>query len=180
MFSWLVSLFKRKPTLKEMSLYTEEERLIYSYWNGEKIVKADPMVLYKKLVTIGPDLEADMLGARSKSKKAMEYHDGVIKKLRNLFGVKSFEEGGLTEQETLSLYDHFQDYVGVIKKNGNPSATSQEETSPDTSASTPPSTEGSSTPSPPTPSSSDSGSTEKESSTNSPKQSTSVPETPLV
>lgn len=177
MFSWLVSLFGKKPK-DDFNVYKEKERLIYTYWDGEKVNKADPMVLYRKLVAKGPELEADMLAAKTTSKFAVEGHMRMIATLRGVFAVKPFEEGGLTEQETLSLYDHFMDYCGVVKKNGSPSSTSAPETSPATSPATPPSSEGSSAPSQPTPNTSASGSTEGESSTRPPTPPTSGPQPP--
>ncbi len=36
---------------------------------------------------------------------------------RGIFDVKSFDQGGLGEVETLALLDHFIDYVESVKKN---------------------------------------------------------------
>lgn len=177
---WLLSWLPRRPAHEEerFDLYKPHERLIYSYWDGSKTVHADPMILWRKVMAIGPELSVDIKVANSPMKDAANAHQKMLQKIRDLFGVKPFEEGGLTETESIALFDHFMVYCNVQKKTGREPPTSPGETSPSTPSPPPPSGGGSSSASPPTGSSSGSGSTGTESSTSGPTASTTEPPTP--
>lgn len=148
--------------------YRPKERKIYRYWNGKKYVEADPMVLYKRMMEVKGDLTADQKLARSISKDALKGHTAMLTKIRNIFEVDKYEDGGLTEAETSDLLDHFMIYCHWVKKNSSPSAISPEATSP----TSPPS----SVENPSTSSISDSGSTEDEKKTDEPESSPTAPE----
>lgn len=148
MFGWLRGLFRREDAF---DLYRPKDRLIYSYFDGQRVVKADPMVLHKRLMEVGPDLSVEMKVAASESKDAATYHGKLIERIRKIFDVKTLTEGGLGEVETTELLDHFLTYCGRIKKKDSPPPTSPGATSPP-SASSP-------VANPATPSSSPSGST---------------------
>ena len=140
-----------KKNNEPADFYHPKERRIYSYHDGGKMVIVDPMLLYKKLMEVSADLSVDMKVANSQSKDARKAHDAMIKRLRDVFEIKSFAEGGLTEVETLDLMDHFLSYIDDVKKNSSTSQTSSKET-PDLSNS-------SLAENPPSPNSSGSGST---------------------
>lgn len=173
MFAWLTDLFRRKPPSGEefsLTLYKPLERVIYEYFDGEKIIKADPMVLHKRVHEKGSDLAGDLKEAQSQLKTNVQGHDKAVKKIREAFRLKPFEEGGLTEYEVLELLDHYLVFEMVQKKTARTPATSQAATS----STTPPSSEGSQT----TPSTSGSGSAATESSTGTPTPSPSGPASP--
>lgn len=151
---------------EEYNLYKPKERLIYTYWDGFKDVACDPYVLYKKLMAKGTDLSIDIKVANSQSKDAAAAHNSMIAKLRIIFDLKSYEEGGLTELETIGLMDHFLLFARRVKKNTSHFPTSQTATS----DSSPSSTEGNR----PTTNGSDSGSTANEPSTAEPPPSPGV------
>jgi hypothetical protein len=152
MLNWLKSLFvwHNGPVQLE-DVYKPKERLIYRYWNGKEEVAVDPMVLYKRLMDKGPEISIDLKVASSASKDNRKAHDRMIGTLREVFSLESLVNGGLTEQETQDLMDHFLLYVESIKKNSNPTPISVTETSP--------LTDPSSGASPPTENISDSGPT---------------------
>lgn len=113
MFRLLRKLFQRLP---EGEMFFQSEKNIYSYWDGSRIVYTDPIDLYKRIMTIGPELDVDIKVARSPSKKAMQAHDDMVKKIRELFSIKPFEQNGLTEVESKQLLDSFLIYCDVIRK----------------------------------------------------------------
>lgn len=164
---WLLRWLLRPAST---DLYHPKERLIYSYFNGEKVIRADPLILERKLMSVGPELAIDIKVSRSISQDAAKSHTEVVKKIRDIFNVKPLEEGGLTEVETVSLLEHYLEYTDSVKKNSSLIATPAMETS----VPSVPSLAGS----PPTPSSSASGSTGNENSTDGPGLSPTEPELP--
>lgn len=167
MFGWLRKWFS-KPD--DYEIYAPGERMIYSYWNGQEQVKADPLVLFQRLAAKGGDLAAAIRGASTDSSFAAKAHADRIRYIRDIFSLKPFEEnGGLTELECCNLLDHFLTYVGRLKKKLNPSWTPSNNSADSSSTSA----EGQTTqPSLP------SGSAEKESCIEEPTS--SVPESPSV
>jgi len=104
----------------EYDLYHPKERLLYTYWDGTKEVKADPMTLHRKMSALGPALSIDIKVSTSQLKDAEVAQGKVIAQIREIFSLKPLEEGGLTEIETLELLDHFMVYCHNIKKKLNP------------------------------------------------------------
>jgi hypothetical protein len=159
MWSWIKKWFV-KETVDSYEVYSLSDRSIYKYFDGEKLVSVDPMVLYKKLQAVRPELNLDIKLANSvllKWEEKSKAHNAMIKKIRDIFVLKSFEENGLTETESVELLDHFLVYCEGVKKNSSPSQTSQTETLPSSECSTEDPSD--------TSNSSESGSTESESST---------------
>lgn len=163
-FSWFRS--GERP-----DFWKPSKRLIYSYFDGEKTLHADPMVLYRALVGCGPELSAAIKVATSPLDAADKAQDEVLGKLRKIFNVKPKLEGGLTETEVVDLFDHFLIFTESVKKKPKKSATSSDQTS---SAASP----GSWGDAPPTPTSSASGSTASGPSTDKPTPLPSGPESP--
>jgi len=100
-------------------------RFIFSYWNGSKIVKADPMVLWRSL-----QQHADFSEADFRLMKVDALRDSLVHKLanvvRDVFDIKSPDDGGLTELETLEVLRSFIEYTGFQKKSGEPMQTLQQ------------------------------------------------------
>lgn len=122
LFSKLFGKSKKNTAKKEQpetGVYRLQDRLIYKYWNGNEEIIADPLVLYKKMMARGPELSIDIKVSTSISKDADKAHDQAILKIREIFSVKSLDEGGLTELETVQLLDHFLLYCEEIKKNSS-------------------------------------------------------------
>lgn len=143
MFKWLInaltkleSKISKQPTsvtteqaLDRYDIYQPAERLIFEFFDGSKVVKADPMRIYKRIMACGTELSTDQKLAVSPSKDAVKGHENMLKKIREIFDIKPLEEGGLTEFETAELLDSFLLYAHMIKKNSSPTTTIQEEAS---------------------------------------------------
>lgn len=108
---------------KTYDIYHPKERLIYSYFDGQKVIHADPLQLERKLMNVGPELSIDIKVARSISHDAVTAHVNMIEQCRSIFNVKPIEEGGLTELETVLLLEHYLAYTDEVKKNLNRTAT---------------------------------------------------------
>jgi len=126
MWAWLERLLPRERS----NLYRPRQRQIYHYWNGQKVIAADPMILYKRIMDVGPELDAVIRIAASQSKEAPRaYHDMLVL-VRGIFDLQALAEGGLTETEAAGLLDHFMLYTSELKKNGSPPATSSTSSAP--------------------------------------------------
>lgn len=143
-------IWERLTGRRDWDVYHPKERLIYSYFNGERLVKADPMGLYMKVMDVAGDLEGDLKVANSPLTDAPKAHKQALKTMREVFGLKELTGievvDTLSDDETIALFNHFMDYHHRLKKNTSPPATSPEETpvasvySPDASLLTPPTT----------------------------------------
>lgn len=166
MFNWILKWFRKDSA---SDIYHPKERKIYWYFNGDVVVRADPMAIYRKLMEVRFELanhfkvsESPFYKDKPDGKVAAQKAQAMI---RNIFDLKTFSEGGLTELEAEEVLNHFIFYMDVLKKNSNQTPTSPEETS----ASSEPSSEES----PPIPNTLDSGSTENDSSSGKQEQSPS-------
>ena len=133
MFRWLKNLLTPKEVeipveedLEDDEIYKPKDRLIFKYFDGEKIVSADPMVVYRRMLDVSVDLNVDMTVATSASKDAPSSYQKMIEKLRKIFQVKPLELGGLTENETFLVYINFSNFCDFVKKNSKNVQTLQE------------------------------------------------------
>ena len=168
MFSWLKNLFTGRQG--RYDLYRPAERQIYKFWDGKKEVADDPMLLYKRMMDVGPELSINIKVANSPLKDAGEAHTKMLEQIRNIFRVAPLAAGGLTEYETVGLLDHFLLYCAELKKNLRSFATLP--------GSLAAASANSSAASPPTEKPSESGSTANAPSTAGPPPSPSEPESP--
>jgi hypothetical protein len=140
MFSWVKKWFVKEEVKKEDSkinqevkipsdeeIYKPKERFIFKYWNGQKVIYADPMILYKRVVEKWADLSVDLTLAHSNHSEAPKGHTLAIDKVRKIFNVDSPEDievkRTLSDNECLQLLDNFLIFVGELKKNSSPSQT---------------------------------------------------------
>jgi len=157
MFRWLTKwIFGNQP----QQIFHPKERMIYQYWDGQKVVAVDPLIIYRRFAEVQPQLVIDRKVATSLSKDAPKAWPAMIAKIHTIFEIKGMSEGGLTEAETIQLLDHFLIFCEDVKKNANPIPILPTTTSPPMPSF---SEEG-----PPTETGSDSGSTEKEPSIDEP------------
>ena len=168
-WNWLRSKFiPSQPQADEVApLYSEEEQGIFSYFDGKQLVRADPMVLHRRLAAYGADLEIDLQVADSPMKDAPAALQKALKKIRDAFelpaptnDLKAPDEGCLTEAGVLVVFNRFIAFCNDIKKNWRPLQTPP--------AAEPIASLSSTAENPHTPNTSDSGSTANESSTDSP------------
>jgi len=132
----------------------ENSRKIFSYWDGQRTRRIDPMQAARALdghPTFVPKVHLMLLEKGDK-----DGIDVTLQATRDVFGVKEWSESqpGLTEAETLQLLDDFAAYNESLKKKHSQSPTlfapTEKESSTDGDLDTP--------------STSDSGSTSSESS----------------
>lgn len=169
-FAWIKSFFSRPTTNQppeRLDFYQPKDRLIFHYFNGKEIVKADPVILYKRMMEKGPSLSVNLKVANSPMKDADTAYGKAVGEVREIFALptpkddlRAIEEECLTQVEAIELLDFFLAYCNDIKKNLRTSLISPMETSPDSNPS--------SDASPPTTNSLDSGSTDEEPSTDKP------------
>ncbi len=115
MFNWL-----RRWKLWRQS----RTRAIFPYWDGQKWRTADPITIYRAIKS-HPDFNLE---------RHPEMHDAgddeatliCLKAARDIFGVKSLQEGGLTETETIDLLGAYFEWISDVKKNISTSLTSPE------------------------------------------------------
>ena len=120
-------LFVRKRT----DLYSPTERLIFRYHDGTKIIRADPLELYKKVMDVAPDLDIAIKLANSLHSDAKKGQEEAIATINGIFGLRPLDqEGGVTGIETMGIYDRFWEFCDSIKKNSRVNPTSAVETSP--------------------------------------------------
>lgn len=169
LWAWLRGWFVQTTGF---DIYRPADRLLYHYWDGQRVVDADPLTLYKRLMEKGPELSIDIKLALSMHPDAVKGHDAAVNKIHHVFRVKPVDEGGLTELESCALFDHFLLYCEELKKNSSLSPTSWPP--PGRAASRP----GSGVNGRPTQPSSDSGSTGGGPSTGPPELSPTEPASP--
>lgn len=114
MLRWIIDLFRRREPL---DVYSPRERFIYRYFDGQKEVLADPLLLYRKVMDVWPELSTMVQVAKSRSKDAKAADADMLRTIRELFGIHDLEHGGLTYLETIDLLDHFMTFATTVKKN---------------------------------------------------------------
>ena len=110
MWKRIKSWFTRTEEEK-LNIYSVRERLIYEYFDGKNLIKVDPMVLYKRISGEGNELATEMKVANSPSKDALSEHNKMILRIRRLFNIAPYDpstSAGLTELETMNLFDATQ------------------------------------------------------------------------
>ena len=99
-------------------LYEESERRIYHYFDGEKVVRADPMPIYRRVMEVVGDLQADITVMNSPSKGATEARRKCAEKAYRILAVKPLDQdGGLTEAEVVNELFRFWNWCDNLKKN---------------------------------------------------------------
>lgn len=124
MFRWIKALFRKKKDENRYDLFLPQERMIYQYFDGEKVRRVDPLEIFDKFMEVGPSLDIDIKVANSPSKDAKECGQRVLNTIRRIFDLKPLDEvSGMTRWETIDLFDHFFTYVSWLKKNSSRFAT---------------------------------------------------------
>lgn len=110
-----------------LSLYKPSERMIYRYFDGQKNVEVDPMIIFRAVSDHKHELSVDMKVSSLPMKGNIEAYQTLLNTIRKIFNVKPHAEGGLTEIETVALLDHWLVYEDTQKKITNPLPTTPEE-----------------------------------------------------
>jgi len=131
MLSWLLDCYRRWAF--------NRNRLVFRYWDGSRTRLGDPIVLYRALMA-HEDFRADdfkLLQMRDLFPKLL---GGMAKVYRDVFEVKTPEQGGLTEHECVANLRAFIEYLGLQKKSTGLTLTSPRTTEPESSVSSVPET----------------------------------------
>lgn len=105
LLSWLARLRQKRT------------REIFQFWDGTTNRRADPLGLWLKLQSHSTyNLTTHPAMVDSGDPEALKI---TIDAVRDVFGVKSFEDGGLTAQECLTLLVGFFLYLESQKKSTN-------------------------------------------------------------
>lgn len=121
-----------------------EDRLVFSYWDGEEHRQADPFEIWRGLFH---SKDVDFLGSmkavsepipegddQPEDAKKMYYEareearDEIIKLARQVFKLKKFDDGGLTVNEIFGLVEEFWSFNKGIKKKRDQQQTPQPST----------------------------------------------------
>lgn len=100
------------------AIYSPAHRFIFHYFDGEKVVRVDPIEQYRKYSKVKDEIEVARSVAASPSKDREQQYEVMISRIRDLFSIpKLGEHSGLTEQESVDLFNHFLGYCDYVKKN---------------------------------------------------------------
>jgi hypothetical protein len=105
-------------------MFTKKERSIYRFWNGEKNVGADPLVIQRRLASAPDcDWEADVKILQLQTGESLSAFDRLAKAARHAFKVRDFEEidgvqHGLLDSEIIELMVDFVAWMNELKKKG--------------------------------------------------------------
>lgn len=100
------------------AIYSPAQRFIFHYFDGEKVVRVDPIEQYRKYSKVKDEIEVARSVAASPSKDREQQYEVMISRIRELFSIpKLGEHSGLTEQESVDLFNHFLEYCDYVKKN---------------------------------------------------------------
>lgn len=105
MFAWIYALFFGPPT----------NRNIFNFHDGRTWRRADPMAIARRLAA-DSKLAANLQIGQQDDEFGRQAFDEALAAIRGAFGVKTFEEGGLAEEDTLALYVQFSRFVQHLKK----------------------------------------------------------------
>lgn len=122
MWRWLKTWFSKRDELPEA--WRPAERAVYEYFNGKKMVRDDPLEIYRRLMNVWPILQSNLNAASTVSKFADRAWDEALSQLRGVFRVQPVVDGGLTSSELQDLADHFVVWCDRVKKNLRPLRTS--------------------------------------------------------
>lgn len=130
MFVWLKNLLRKWVGQEDLSVYMPKERKIFTYWNGEKLIKDDPMTLYYRMLEVGPTLFIDLQVAMMPMNDSKDSHEKALVKMRSIFNVKKLtpDQPGLGDIELFDLFNQFSNYINDLKKNAKVTSTRAEET----------------------------------------------------
>lgn len=109
-----------------------ESRRIFRYWNGERAVAADPMVLWRSLVndTAEDFHELYDVGTRrvdpddhAGQREALAAHRRLVERVRQVFRLPELDDDGkgVTESEAVGILQAFFVWNAEKKDSGGPS-----------------------------------------------------------
>lgn len=119
MFKWITRVF-RKKAVHELS---PRERGIFSYWDGSRQRFADPIEICRAFEDHPSfDPYSDPKYADKQDAIGREAYRKMLQGIRDVLGVQSLGQHngtpvGLTEQETMNLWETYLQFMEELKKN---------------------------------------------------------------
>lgn len=122
---------------RRVDIYHPGERLLFRYFDGERTVQGDPLVLFRRYASKAIELGIAVKLSRSIHSDAPKGHAETQEIIRDIFFIKKPPEGNpadcggcLTEVETVDLLERFLEYCDGVKKNMSQTPISAAATSP--------------------------------------------------
>jgi hypothetical protein len=113
------------PAARSFGVFRPKERLIYRYHDGQRDRLGDPLEIVRRLTgRDGFSLDIDGKLAFGETPEAPKALERLVEAVRDVFGVKRLEDGGMTESECLGLLLHFMEYVAEVQRDLAPLPTS--------------------------------------------------------
>jgi hypothetical protein len=108
--------------------FTLKERQIYEYTDGSKDadgnykkILADPLVIQRRMLQFKDfDLGTDLKLLGLANDESLNAFERLVKAGRHAFNVKTFDEGGLLDNEVCELIADFGFYMTNLKKSTEP------------------------------------------------------------
>lgn len=98
-------------------LFWRQRPGVFRFWDGKAWKDADPLASYYGLFSekwLGGDPDYHLIRAEEGRQDSMEL---LIEASRDVFGIKSLADGGLSDLETFAIFRQFVLYTEVVKKN---------------------------------------------------------------
>lgn len=110
-------------------LRSKRDRKIFSFWDGTRWRRVDPLVVFRGLVDHPTyNMETHPLLVETGDDEAYLV---MLQATRDVFGIKPLsDDGGLTECETMGVHFAFSDFMVDLKKSISPGLTPQSSTEP--------------------------------------------------
>lgn len=96
-------------------VWFSRSRMIFKYWDGRRTRLADPMVIYRELMA-NDEFKMDDLKMITVKDLFPKIVGRLAKVSRDVFKLKTVEEGGLTDMEAVQNLRAFIEYSGLQKK----------------------------------------------------------------
>lgn len=121
MLSWVLDVVR--------GFWFRRSRMIFKYWDGKRTRLADPMVIYRELMA-NDEFQMDDLKLITVKDLFPKIVGRLAKVARDVFKLKTVEEGGLTDMEAVQNLRAFIEYSGFQKKSTESPQTSPQSTEP--------------------------------------------------
>jgi hypothetical protein len=123
MFRWLRRLFGKRDALG----YADADREIFEYWDGQRIRRGDPLAIHRAIICAPEEefnIKVDPKVARVPTPEGLLATGRMAAIVRKAFGIKSVDEGGLTDGECIRLFIEFGALIRVLEDDARPLASS--------------------------------------------------------
>jgi len=122
MFSWFANLFSDQSS---DGVFVPPKRVTYRYWNGQRMVRGDPLALLRALAASDEfNFDVDAKLAAADGELAIKASQRIVAGVRKAFGIQPVDAGGLEDRDCDALLIHFMEWNDSQKKSGEFSRTS--------------------------------------------------------